>query len=117
MAWDIECANLSRQDKLAGRVARADGLFSRMKGLLGARGLEPDQGLWLAPCRQVHTWFMRFTIDVVFLNKQQQVVGICRRLKPWRFSPVFWRAHSALELAAGRADGVQVGDQLRLSGA
>ncbi|MFH1057837.1 MAG: DUF192 domain-containing protein [Pseudomonadota bacterium] len=110
-AWQ-ECFNLSQARLVAGRVAPAHDLLPRIKGLLGRSGLDPDQGLWLAPCRQVHTLFMRFAIDVVFLDRRLRVVKVCRRLGPWRLSPLCWRAASALEMPAGAAAAVREGDQL-----
>ncbi len=97
---------------MAGRVRLASSLAARTRGLLGRPGLEPGQGLWLAPCKQVHTFFMSFSIDVVFLDAGQRVVGLCRDLAPWRLSPLFWRAASALELAAHGAAHLNPDDAL-----
>ncbi len=107
-----EWHNLSRGVRLARRVAEARGALARMRGLLGRRELAAGEGLWLRPCRQVHTFFLRFAIDVVFLDRELMVVGICRGLKPWRLSPFFLRARSALELSAGAARGLRPGDRL-----
>lgn len=97
---------------LAGRVIRANTAVSRARGLLGREALPPGEGLWLLPCRQVHTCFMRFAIDVVFLDRAHRVVRICAGLKPWRFSPWVSDAASALELAAGIAADLGPGDSL-----
>lgn len=112
MPWVTECTDLARGRLLAGRVTRADTAASRARGLLGRERLAPGEGLWLLPCRQVHTCFMRFAIDVVFLDRAQRVVRLCHGLKPWRLSPWVNRAASALELAAGAAVGLEPGDQL-----
>lgn len=112
MSSVFEVRNRARPGLVAGRVQRADALGQRVKGLLGSRGLEPGQGLWLEPCRQVHTWFMHFAIDVVFLDRGFRVVGISRELAPWRLSPWRWSAASALELQAGAARDIAVGDIL-----
>ena len=114
MSSASECVNLTRGRLVAGRVDRAFSLAGRMKGLLGRQALPPGQGLWLKPCRQVHTWFMRYPIDVVFLDAELKVVAVQRRMRPWRVSPLFMRARSALELAAGRAEGVEAGDRLKI---
>lgn len=78
--------------------------------------LAATQGLLLAPCSSIHMFFMRFAIDVVFLDRRLRVVGIEQGLKPWRLSTVYPEAYYALELAAGRAQeaGVRVGDVLEL---
>lgn len=117
MSSAVKWVNLSRQKTLATRVEKAGRIWPRIKGLLGKNGLDPGEGLWLAPCRQVHTWFMRFPIDVVFLDKELKVVGLCRGLPPFRLSPYFIRARSALELSSGAAAEVGVGDQLQYKGA
>ena len=91
----------------------ADRVFSRMRGLLGRKQLSERQGLLIRPTWSVHTWFMRFPIDVVFLDRELTVLAVREQLRPWR-AAVRFRAHSALELAAGCCEGVglKVGDRL-----
>lgn len=88
-------------------------LLARLRGLLGHSGLEPNQGLWIRPCNSVHSCFMSFSIDVLYLNRQKQVIRIHSQLRPWRFS-FCGRAHSVIELAAGEAArlGIRLGDTL-----
>jgi uncharacterized membrane protein (UPF0127 family) len=89
---------------------------ARRRGLLGRDALAPSAALVIAPCAAVHTWFMRFAIDVVFVDRGGRVVKIVRRLRPWRMAASF-RAYAVVELAAGGAegpDGVAVGDRLYL---
>jgi uncharacterized protein len=114
MPSDIEVRDLTTGAVLADRVRVARGWRQRGRGLLGRAGLGAGEGLLLKPCIQVHTWFMRFAIDVLFLDREMTVVGLCRGLSPFRLSPFFWRAAAALELAAGRADGVEAGHRLGL---
>ena len=93
----------------------ADNPFSRLRGLLGHRGLGAGEGLLLRPSPSVHTWFMRFAIDVVFLDPELRVLRVAHAVKPWRF--VGCRgARAVLELASGEASarGVGVGDRLEL---
>jgi uncharacterized protein len=85
------------------RVAESFG--SRLRGLLGSRGLEPGQGLLIPRTSSVHTHFMRFAIDVVFLDADGRVAKIARALRPWRFAGARG-AQDVLELPAGRCDGV-----------
>jgi uncharacterized membrane protein (UPF0127 family) len=84
-----------------------------MRGLLGRRGLPRGHGLFIEPTWSVHTWFMRFPIDVVFLDRDLTVLKIRKDLGPWRTSARF-RARSVLELASGECDRVrlEVGDRL-----
>jgi hypothetical protein len=96
------------------RCTIADTPLRRMRGLLGRRGLERDEGMLLRPAPSVQTFFMRFPIDVVFLDRDGAVVGVRREVRPWR-SCFCRRARATLELRAGEAArrGVEVGDVLR----
>ena len=88
---------------------------ARRRGLLGRDALDLSAGMMLAPCVSVHTAFMRFPIDVVFVDREGVVRKIVRDLKPWRIaaSP---RAYAAIELAAGVERDVVPGDRLVLAG-
>jgi uncharacterized protein len=90
--------------------------FERMKGLLGRKELSRDRVLWISPCSSIHTFFMAFPIDVIFLNRQGQVLRIYRSLNPWRLSWWHPSAIGVLEAAAGSADAwnINVGDRLEL---
>jgi uncharacterized protein len=93
---------------------RAESMFGRMVGLLGRSSLPRGQGLLISPCNQIHTFFMKFTIDVVFLDSSDRVVKLCQNLKPWRLTPIVWKAKAVLELGQGGAEGLQVGRQLKI---
>lgn len=98
---------------LASEVTKADSLLARAVGLLGRSSMGPQEGLWIVPCSQIHTFFMAFPIDVVFLDRGQTAARVIENLKPWRMTSWVRGAHSALELAGGTLNGsVQVGDQL-----
>lgn len=96
------------------RCAVAASPLSRLKGLLGRASLRQDEGLLIRPAAAVHTCFMRFAIDVVFLDRQLRVLGVSPRLKPWRFS-ARRGARVVLELAAGETErrGLRAGDWIR----
>jgi uncharacterized membrane protein (UPF0127 family) len=98
------------------RCLVADSPWARMRGLLGRRGLESGEGLLLRPAGSVHTFFMRFSIDVVFLSRDGEVLKVASALPPWRTAGAR-RAKGALELAAGEAEhrGIRVGTRLDLS--
>jgi uncharacterized membrane protein (UPF0127 family) len=108
--------NLTRGNVVGERVVIADRLPSRMRGVLGRSTLRPGHGLLLQPALSIHTWFVRFNFDAVFLDRNLQVVRIVSRLKPWRIESAR-HAASVLELAAGEAERrrVEVGDQLVIS--
>lgn len=92
----------SEQPRCSAEVA--ENPWTRGWGLLGRTGLPEDQGLWIKKCKYVHTFFMRFSIDVVYLSGDGTVVKTCSRLKPFRFSAGGRRADSVLELPAGFLD-------------
>ena len=81
--------------------------FARMRGLLGRSGLEPGGGMLIDAAPSVMTFFMRFPIDVVFLDRDRKVVGVRHALRPWRVAGAR-RAVAALELPAGTAAGAGI---------
>ena len=108
---------------LASCVEKADDPGSRSKGLLGRESMAADEGLWivqpgiawLVPCPTIHTFFMKFPIDVLFLDGGLQVRRVIEDMKPWRLSPWVRDAHSILELKSGTLRGtVRAGDQLEM---
>jgi len=106
----------TRGTVVAQDVRLAEGVWSRFWGLMGRKALPNDAGLLLKPSSSIHTAFMRFPIDIVFLDRSLQVVKVVPEMKPFRVSVAFGGAHSALELNAGAAAkaGVETGDQLAL---
>jgi uncharacterized membrane protein (UPF0127 family) len=96
---------------LASHVELAGDAERRRVGLLGRDGLAATHALVIAPCNAVHMFFMRFAIDVVFVDRAGVVLKVARHLRPWRIA-ISPRAFAAIELAAGGADGVQRGDRL-----
>lgn len=86
---------------------------TRRRGLLGRDRLEPQRALILEPCAAIHTAFMRFAIDVVFVDRQGRAVKIVRDVPPWRMA-IAAGAHSVVEMAAGSLapDALRVGDRL-----
>jgi uncharacterized membrane protein (UPF0127 family) len=77
--------------------------------------MEPEEGLWIVPCPMIHTLFMRFPIDVLFLDRDLRVRRVIENLKPWRLSPWVFSAYSCLELPGGKLDGsVSEGDVLEI---
>jgi uncharacterized protein len=100
---------------LADRADIADTSAKRRTGLLKHHGLAPGEGLWIVPCEGVHTFFMKFPIDVVFLNRKRTVLKIRPNMGRRRIA-LSLRAHSVLELPAGRLaeTATQAGDQLEL---
>ena len=99
-------------------VRVAGSFFSRLSGLMMKKSLGGDGGLLLVPCRQIHTFMMRFPIDAVFLSREQEIVHIERGLVPGRMTPYVKDAWSVLEAPAGftAESRLSVGDRLRFEG-
>ena len=93
----------------------ADTSAKRRIGLLRHERLDPGEGLWITPCESVHTFFMKFAIDLVYLNRKKRVRKVRHAVPPWRVSACLL-AHSILELPAGTAKqtGTERGDQLSI---
>ncbi len=86
------------------KVIIADNFLTRLEGLMFREKLPPDTGLLLAPCNSVHMCFMRFAIDVVYLDKEYRILKIVRNLKPWTGLSFCRQAYSTLELNVGDAE-------------
>lgn len=97
----MQVVNRGRGTVVARRVERADSFWRRLRGLMFRTALPLGTGLLIRPCNQVHTYWMRFPIDVVFLDRAGRVVGVQSELHPGRMWPRVKGAHAALELPAG----------------
>ena len=95
-------------------VLIADSFFTRLAGLMFRNALPTATGLLLAPCNSVHMCFMRFAIDVVYLDKDYKIIRIVKHLKPWIGLSMCHTAWATLELNAGEADklDLEVGKKL-----
>ena len=115
MAQQFRIVNARSGAVLAGAVTLAHDSQSRRKGWLGIDAAPPGEAIWLEPCEAVHCFFMRFTIDVLFLDRRLRVVRCRPDLRPWRIA-VCLRANSVIELSAGtiKSTGTVAGDQIVL---
>ncbi|MGB2694596.1 MAG: DUF192 domain-containing protein [Dehalococcoidia bacterium] len=106
--------NTTRGTELASSARAARSMWSRMVGLLGRSSLGPGEALLIEPCGSVHTAFMRFAIDVLYLDSANRVVKVVPRLRPFRVSGAASRTHAVIELPTGVIDGTAtaVGDEL-----
>jgi uncharacterized membrane protein (UPF0127 family) len=110
----VRVRNETRGGVLAERCAVARSFLARGRGLMGRAGLGAGEGLLIEPCSSVHSFFMRFPIDVVFADKAHRVVGLTRAMPPNRPYAGAWRARYVVELPAGtiEATGTDLGDVL-----
>jgi uncharacterized membrane protein (UPF0127 family) len=109
----IRVRNQTRNTVLATAAEVADTSAKRRTGLLKHQKLEPGEGLWITPCESVHKFFMKFALDLVYLDKHKIVRKVRHTVPPWRLS-ICLTAHSVLELSAGAAaqSATEAGDQL-----
>lgn len=112
----MKVINLIQNTVLAENCRAAKSFYTRFKGLMGKNELEEGCGLLITPCKSIHMFFMKFPLDVVFLDETDTVVHIIENIKPWKFTGIIRKAHSVLELPAGtvKNTGTQVGDRLQL---
>ena len=94
----------------------ASTLWPRMKGLLGRKSLAMDRALWIHRCNSIHTFFMNFPIDVVFVDRQMVVRKVYRQVQPNRIVLPVWRASSVIEFSPGFLDSnpISIGEQLHV---
>jgi len=106
--------NRNRESFLGLRVARADTLLTRLKGLLGRIRLNSDDGIWLIPSQGIHTIGMLFPIDVIYLDAANRVIHLIENLGPFRISPLRMKCASILELPSRAiySSNTRIGDEL-----
>jgi uncharacterized membrane protein (UPF0127 family) len=114
----LRVENLTRGETLVSDGWVADGYWSRMRGLIGHKPLEQGQGLVIVPCNSIHTHFMCFAIDVVYVDRSCRVMAVDERLAPWHLGRIRRGARFVIELPAGTASAThtEAGDQLALQG-
>lgn len=110
--------NRTRGTRLASDVRVADTHWSRLRGLIGTAEpkFQTGQALWIVPCRGVHTFAMRFPLDLIYLDSGGSVIELLHNVRPWRVAPVRMRAASVLELPVGAIcdSGTKAGDRVEV---
>jgi len=109
-------ADIYKNGKPIFKAELADSFFTRLSGLLGKKNLPEDGGMLIMPCRQVHTFFMKFPIDLIFLTKEYKITGIEQNVGKNRISGYYKEACCVLETAKGAAAkaGLSEGDTLEI---
>lgn len=107
----------SNQTIIGSKVRMADTAWTRMVGLLNTAHLNPGEGLIITQCNSIHMFFMKYPIDVIFVDKSGAVVGLVQDIKPFRLSRIYFRAHLAIELPSGTIaqNNVQSNDTILIS--
>ncbi|MCB0411171.1 MAG: DUF192 domain-containing protein [Bdellovibrionales bacterium] len=112
----MKLKNITQNSVLANEVVFAHSFFSRAIGLLGKSTWPQEKALWLKPGNSIHTWFMRFPIDAVFVDKNLKVTRVRRNLKPGCLTWPDWKAKSVFEFTGQHPalTNLQPGDQLHV---
>lgn len=112
----VKVINVSKSSVLADNAKIAGSFLTRLVGLLNRSCLNKGEALILSPSNSIHTFFMRFAIDVIFLDRNSRVTRKLPSLKPWRFSGVYLNAKSVVELPPGiiESTSTQEGDTISI---
>jgi len=94
--------NSTQNNLIADDVKVAENFFTRSVGLLFKKSFSEGEGLIIKPCCSIHTFFMRLEIDVLFVNKKNEIVAIYENVKPWRILPIHLNSSYVVELSAGQ---------------
>ncbi len=113
----MQITNETRGATLADNARRADSFVARGRGLMFSPPLPQGGGLVISPCNSIHMFFMRYPLDIIFLDASGKVVFMYRGIKPWRMGRVVRGAKMAIELPEGTigASGTQIGDGLAIA--
>lgn len=113
----MNITNVTRGSTLATQARRADSFTARARGLMLAPPLPEGGGLVIEPCNSIHMFFMRYPLDIVFLDKQCAVTFMYRGIKPWRLGRMVRGARLAIELPEGTIErsSTQVGDRIEMA--
>lgn len=95
-------------------VIIAESYFSRLKGLMGKNIIEDNEGLLMRPCNSIHTFFMKFNIDIVFIDIDFKVVDVYIDLAPWKISKIYKNAKFVIEGKVGSLSKLKKGDQIKI---
>jgi uncharacterized protein len=108
--------NNEKAELLIENLEIAESFFARAQGLLGRKNLSAQNALWIKPCNNIHTFFMKFTIDCVFVNKNNKVEKVFSQVVPFRIKGPVWKANSVIEFSEGFIEkwNIQAGDQLHV---
>ncbi len=115
MNCKLDVSLLLNEKKMPLHVNISHSYWQRLKGWMFKKTISDSDALWIEPCNSIHTFFMHFTIDVVFISKQGQVLRCCEHLAPWS-GRVSLSALSVLELNAGTIEklNIKVGDRIAI---
>ena len=97
----MQIINKTKGKILAEKAGLANTIFSRSKGLLGRKDFKQGEALIIVPCNSIHTFFMRFAIDVLFVDSENKVIKAISNMRPFRLSNLYFSARYTIELPTG----------------
>lgn len=114
MARLYKTSSAAGAELLLNQLEVAESFWSRGKGLLGRKSINENQALWIKPCNNIHTFFMKFAIDCIFVDKKLEIQRLAENVTPFRFVGPFWKSHSVIEVASGfiQQKKLKIGDHL-----
>ena len=108
--------NSTKGSQVVFDLKQAKTFWPRLIGLWGRSEISDAEGLWIHRCNSIHTWWMQFPIDCIFLDSELRVKRVVENVKPWRLIMPVWGAKSVIEVKAGLSESkkIEVGDQLHV---
>jgi uncharacterized membrane protein (UPF0127 family) len=110
----VRIFNQKNSKMIGSKINVATSIIDRTKGLMFSKNMNGQDGLLIRSCNSVHTCFMHYPIDIVFLDKNEKVVKCVKNKKPWRFTLFYLRASSTLELPVGAIEQFEINDEDQL---
>ena len=112
----MKVLNISKNISLGERIGLANTFASRFFGLMLKRTLSEGEGLIIKPCNSIHMFFMRLSIDVIFIDRNNTVVYLLEGIAPWKVSKVVWNSSFVIELPEGTINRTrtEIGDKIEI---
>lgn len=112
----VKVINQRSGQVIAENILYANSMYKRFIGLMGKNEINHNEGVFLTPCNSIHMMFMKFPLDIIFLDRKNKVIHITENIKPWQISRIVFKAQSVLEVMAGKAreTDLQVGDKIEI---
>lgn len=104
--------NITKKNIIAENGNITSNFYDRFKGLLGKKEIKNDEALIIKPCNSIHMFFMKFSIDVIFIDKNDRVCEMIKNIKPWKVSKIIKEAKYVIELKSGKIEehNIEIGD-------
>ncbi len=112
---NITIIHVASQTVLSNKVIVANNFFLRLRGMLFRAPLAAGEAIIISPCQQIHTHFMTYALDVVFLDSDYKVCFVVNSMQPWKMTKFIKAASHVLELPAGAASMIKLGDHIQLA--